>query len=44
MDYDAVNVHSDVHLNGVFIEEREPVGIVNPESGAEQLDLLEDER
>ena len=31
-------------MSGVFLKEGEQVGIVNPESGAQQLDLLEDER
>lgn len=44
VDYDVVRVKSDVRLNGVFLKEGEQVGMVNPQSGAEQLDLLEDER
>jgi type I restriction enzyme R subunit len=44
VDYDAVNVRSDVHLNGVFLGEGEQVGVVDPETGAQQMDLLEDER
>lgn len=44
VDYDVVAVQSDVHLNGVFLKEGEQVGVVDPESGKEQLDLLEDER
>jgi len=44
VDYDVVAVQSDVHLNGVFLKEGEQVGLVDPESGKEQLDLLEDER
>ena len=31
-------------MNGVFLEEGEQVDQVNPETGARQLDLLEDER
>jgi type I restriction enzyme R subunit len=44
VDYDAVNVHSEVHLNGVFLQEGEQVGVVDPETGVRQMDLLEDER
>ncbi len=44
VDYDVVAIHSDVHLKGVFLREGEQVGLVDPESGKEQLDLLEDER
>lgn len=44
VDYDVVAVHSDVHLSGVFLKEGEQVGLVDPQSGKEQLDLLEDER
>lgn len=44
VDYDVVAVKSNVRMSGVFLKEGEQVGIVNPESGAQQLDLLEDER
>ncbi|MBI4529294.1 MAG: DEAD/DEAH box helicase family protein [Deltaproteobacteria bacterium] len=44
VDYDAVTIKSDVRLNGVFLREGEQVGVIDPESGAEQLDLLEAER
>src|SRR6266852_921517 len=44
VDYDVVAVKSNVRMNGVFLQEGEQVEIVNPESGAKQLDLLEDER
>lgn len=44
VDYDVITVRSDVRMNGVFLKEGEQVEIVNPESGAKQLDLLEDER
>ena len=42
--YDVVAVKSDVRLKGVFLREGEQVERINPESGATQLDLLEDER
>jgi type I restriction enzyme R subunit len=44
VDYDVVAVNSNVRMSGIFLKEGEQVGVVNPESGAEQLDLLEDER
>ena len=44
VDYDVVAVKSNVRMNGIFLKEGEQVGMVNPESGAEQLDLIEDER
>lgn len=43
-DYDVVNIRSNVRMNGVFLQEGEQVERVDPESGATQLDLLEDER
>lgn len=44
VDYDVVAVHSDVRMKGVFLKEGEEVTSVDTESGAQQLDLLEDER
>jgi type I restriction enzyme, R subunit len=44
VDYDPVTIKSDVRLNGVFLNEGEQVGVVDPETGNEQLDLLEAER
>ena len=44
VDYDVVNVRSDVRMNGIFLNEGEQVEKVDPQSGATQLDLLEDER
>ena len=44
VDYDVMAVRSNVRMNGIFLREGEEVGIVNPESGAKQLDLIEDER
>jgi len=44
VDYDVIAVKSNVRMNGIFLKEGEQVEIVNPESGAKQLDLLEDER
>jgi len=44
VDYDAVTVRSDVRMNGVFLNEGEEVEMVDPDSGAETRDSLEDER
>ncbi len=44
VDYDVVAIHSNIRMNGVFLKEGEEVARVDPESGAQQLDLLEDER
>jgi type I restriction enzyme, R subunit len=44
VDYDPVAVKSHVRMHGIFLKEGEQVGVVNPKSGAQQLDLLEDER
>lgn len=44
VDYDVVALRSDVRMTGLFLDEGEQVGMVDPESGVEQLDLLEDER
>jgi type I restriction enzyme R subunit len=44
VDYDAVKIKSDIHINGVFLKEGEMVGEIDMETGAEILDELEDER
>jgi type I restriction enzyme R subunit len=44
VDFDAVAIKSDVRLAGVFLREGEEVGLIDPETGGEQLDRLEDER
>jgi type I restriction enzyme, R subunit len=44
VDYDAVKIKSNVRMEGVFLKEGELVGMVDPESGSETLDNLEDER
>lgn len=44
VDYDVVKVTSDVRLKGVFLKEGERVRLVDPASGLEALDNLEDER
>lgn len=44
VDWDLVKIKSDVRINGVFLKEGETVQAVDPISGAEHLDALEDER
>ncbi|MBN1654575.1 MAG: DEAD/DEAH box helicase family protein [Deltaproteobacteria bacterium] len=44
VDYDVVNIKSDVRMRGVFLNPGDQVDYVDPETGAKQLDLLEDER
>lgn len=44
VDYDAVRIKSDIHINGAFLKEGEMVGEIDVETGAEKLDELEDER
>ena len=44
VDYDVVSINSDVKMKGIFLNEGEQIGIVDPKTGKEELDLLEDER
>jgi type I restriction enzyme R subunit len=44
VDYDVVNIHSDVRMKGVFLHEGENVELVDPETGLKRMDELEDER
>lgn len=44
VDWDAVKIKSDVKINGVFLEEGESVGRIDPRTGTEILDELEAER
>lgn len=44
VDYDAVNIRSEVRMNGLFLHEGENVEVVDPESGLSKMDQLEDER
>jgi type I restriction enzyme R subunit len=44
VDWDLVKIRSDVRINGLFLREGETVENVDPVSGAERLDTLEDER
>jgi type I restriction enzyme R subunit len=44
VDYDAVTIRSNVRMNGMFLQEGEQVTSVDPETGNERLDAIEDER
>jgi len=44
VDWDAVAINSEVLMNGVFLKEGEMVGVVDTETGREQIDQMEDER
>ncbi len=44
VDYDVVELRSNVRMEGVFLREGEQVSEIDPESGQPQLSLLEDER
>ncbi len=44
VDYDAVAINSNVLMNGAFLKEGEQVGMIDTETGKEQIDQLEDER
>lgn len=44
VDFNAVSIKSNVRMAGVFLQEGEEVGLIDPETGSEQLDRLEDER
>lgn len=44
VDYDVITVKSDVRMKGVFLNEGEQIGIIDPVSGTELLDQVEDER
>lgn len=44
VDYDIVTIKSDVRMNGVFLKEGERVSVVDPETGLQKLDELEDQR
>ncbi len=44
VDYDAVKIESGVRMNGITLKEGEEIEQIDPFSGVQQLDLLEDER
>jgi type I restriction enzyme, R subunit len=44
VDFDPVSIKSNVRMAGVFLKEGDEVGFIDPETGTEQLDRLEDER
>jgi type I restriction enzyme, R subunit len=44
VDYDVITIKSDVRMKGVFLKEGERVSVVDPETGLQKLDELEDQR
>jgi type I restriction enzyme R subunit len=44
VDYEAVSIKSEVRMNGAFLKEGEEVGLIDPVTGNERRDELEDER
>src|SRR2546422_1568310 len=44
VDYDAVSIKSDITMKGMFLKEGEEVGVVDPATGNEKIEQLEDER
>lgn len=44
VDYDAIKIKSDIHINGAFLKPGELVGEIDTETGKESLDEMEDER
>ena len=44
VDYDAVKIDSGFHIEGITVKEGEEVEEINPDTGVQQLDLLEDEK
>ena len=44
VDYDIVNIRSNVRMNGIFLDEGEQVDIVDIKTGQKRMDTLEDER
>lgn len=44
VDYDAVKIQSGIRLEGITLKQGEEVEQIDPFTGAQQLDLLEDER
>jgi type I restriction enzyme R subunit len=44
VDYDVVNIRSNVRMKGVFLAEGEDVEVVDPETGLTRMDRLEEER
>lgn len=44
VDYDVVNIKSHVRMHGIFLNEGEQVSLINPQSGQQARDVLEDAR
>jgi type I restriction enzyme R subunit len=44
VDYDVVKLRSNVRMEGMFLKEGEQVDLIDPDSGSDRRDFLEDER
>ena len=44
VDYDVVNVRSNVRMKGIFLKAGEEVGLIDSATGQQHMDVLEDER
>jgi type I restriction enzyme R subunit len=44
VDYDVVSIRSNVRMQGVFLKENEQIELIDPDTGSQKLDQLEDER
>lgn len=44
VDYDPIRIKSDITMNGFFLKPGEEVKLIDPTTGRELLDVLEDER
>ncbi|MEP7219832.1 MAG: type I restriction-modification enzyme R subunit C-terminal domain-containing protein, partial [Bacteroidota bacterium] len=44
VDYDIVKIRSEVRMHGIFLNEGDAVGTIDPTTGVERMDLLEDQR
>ena len=44
VDYDVVKLRSNVRMSGIFLKQGEEVGMVDPKTGSQTMDQLEDER
>ncbi len=44
VDYDVVSIKSNVRMEGIFLKEADRIELVDPETGTETLDQLEEER
>ncbi|WNG56299.1 DEAD/DEAH box helicase [Archangium gephyra] len=44
VEYDEVDIRSEVRMKGLFLREGENIEVVDPETGLSRMDTLEDER